>query len=214
MRLTRCLKTNSKAVRFRVKWGMAIRKRSVKWGMAEGADVVGDRPQKKLTPRWWVISAVGDGVPTARAAGAGRQGTRGSGCPQLRRKRSAGPSPARGTRRRWRRPQVPKWKRRTKPCPCLREPSGRDPCRPNIHPGGQLRLRCGASCGLCAGVLRKGRGEARRRSSSDFDLVERGLPRLPVAGLKCRAVGGYLHPAPPCRFPRQVPLCFRTICGA
>lgn len=144
---------------------MAIRKRSVKLGMAEGADVVGDRPQKKLTPRWWVISAVGDGVPTARAAGAGRQGTRGSGCPRLRRKRSAGPSPARATRRRWRRPQIPKWKRRTKPCPCLREPSGRDPCRPNIHPGGQLRLRRGASAASAQACHGKGGARRARRSS-------------------------------------------------
>ena len=48
-----------------VKWRMAIRKWSVKWGMAEGADVVGDREQKKLTPRWRVISAVGAPKTTA-----------------------------------------------------------------------------------------------------------------------------------------------------
>ena len=60
---------------------MAIRKWSVKWGMAEGADVVGDREQKKLTPRWRVISAVGDGVPTARAAGRRQAGHAGVGLP-------------------------------------------------------------------------------------------------------------------------------------
>lgn len=103
--------------------------------------------------------------------GAGRQGTRGSGCPRLRRTQSAGPSPARGTRRRWRRPQVPKWKRRTKPCPCLREPSGRDPCRPNIHSDGQLRMRRGRVRLLRRRAAeRAGRGEARRRSL-DFDWI-------------------------------------------
>ena len=42
-------------------------------------------------------------------------------------------------------------------------------------------------CGFCAGVLRKGRGGARRRSL-DFDSVERGLLGLPVVGMKCSAV--------------------------
>lgn len=41
-----------------------------------------------------------------------------------------------------------------------------------------------------------------------------GFLGLPVAGMNCSSGGGYLHPAPPCRFPHQVPLCFRTICGA
>ena len=72
-----------------VKWGMAVRKRSIKWEMAEGADVVGDRAQKRLTPRWRVISVVGEGVPMARAAGRRQAGHAGVGLPPAHAERGA-----------------------------------------------------------------------------------------------------------------------------
>lgn len=96
-------------------------------------------------------------------------------------------------------------------CPCRREASGRERCRPNIQPEGALRMRYGR--GLPSRKRPASRSQSRkRRTGRGGEGRTYAFPnRLPGGvGARCLIDDCILH-APPLLASLLTALCFRTL---